>query len=150
VDVLDELAAGVVIAQGGRVDGVDHPHLVAGAAGGDIDPPQVTSAGCCRSIVVGHDGHEHDVAFVALELVRVADAQIPAGELTFAQVLHQGVLDEPRLAGAQQGHDPDRHPGIGGVGAAGYDPFDEGLSLGGVRVSEPGLRAAAVGDADRT
>jgi hypothetical protein len=86
--VADESGADVVGVQFVGGDGADAPFLVLGAAGSDVDPLPVGVFGHrpdAPTFACGDDqGQEHDVSFVALEVVGVAAADPPPFHLLLA------------------------------------------------------------------
>ena len=85
--IADKAAADIVRVQLIRGNGTDAPHLALGAAGGDVDPLPVQSLVIAPtrrpSPVATTSGKEHDVPFVALEVVRVAAAEFRRRSISF-------------------------------------------------------------------
>ena len=128
----------------------DAPHLVLGAAGGDVDPLPVRFFGHrpdAPAFAGGDDqGQEHDVPFVALEVVGVAAADPPPFHLLLAERLDELALDQFGLPVTEQGDDAEGLAVVARVGAQLGDLADDVVGFG--RVGVGAGFPVAVGNVD--
>ena len=110
-------------------DRADAPHLVLGAAGGDVDPLPVRLFGHrpdAPAFAGGDDqGQEHDVPFVALEVVGVAAADPPPFHFLLAEPVDELALDELGLRVAEEGDDAEGLAVVARIGAQLGDLADD-------------------------
>ena len=136
-EVSQEASAHVLWVEGGRVDRVHDPQLIAGAADRHVEPLLVGSPVENRgriSISGPRPEREHDVPVVALKVVGVAGNELTSVELLRRDELAHTFVDGVRLGLAEEGDDANGDILVGRMLAAGRDEGGDLLGLHLVRV----------------
>ena len=119
-------------------DRADAPHLVLGTAGGDVDSLPVSVFCHCPDAAAftsrDDEGDEHDMPFVALEVVGVAAADPAPFHLLLAEPLDELALDKLRLPVAEKGDHAEGLAVVALIGAQLGNLADDVVGLGRVGV----------------